>query len=70
MQVHVHEQNHLDDLLAYLRKIGCIALRVDGFMLEVHMPEMTNEPAERLELGADVKSWQVRHPGAEAKLVG
>jgi hypothetical protein len=70
MQIHVDEQNHLDDLLAFLRKIGCIALRVDGFTLEVHMPETTNERAERLELSAYVKSWQARHPEAQAKLVG
>ena len=48
MQIHVDEQSHLDDLLAFLRKIGCIALRVDGCTLEVHVPETTNERDERL----------------------
>ena len=70
MQIHVDEPNHLDDLLAFLRRIGCIALRVDGFTLEVHMPETTNERAERLELDAYVRSWQARHPDAAAKLIG
>jgi hypothetical protein len=70
MHVHVEEQGHTDDLLAFLRKIGCIALRVDGCTLEVHVPEMTNERAERLELAAYLHSWQARHPQAEAKLLG
>ncbi len=69
MQIHVEEQNHLDDLLAFLRRIGCIALRVDGSTLEVHVPETTNERAERLELGAYLSSWQARHPEAETKLL-
>jgi hypothetical protein len=69
MQIHVDEQNYLDDLLVFLRTIGCIALRVDGFTLEVHMPETTNERAERLELGVYLRSWQARHPEAEAKLI-
>jgi hypothetical protein len=70
MQIHVDEQSHLDDLLAFLRKIGCIALRVDGCTLEVHMPATTNERAERLELGVYLSSWLARHPEAEAKLLG
>jgi hypothetical protein len=70
MQIHVDEQSHLDDLLAFLRKIGCIALRVDGSTLEVHVPEVTNERAERLELRAYLSSWQARHPEAEAKMLG
>jgi hypothetical protein len=69
MQIHVAEQNHLDDLLAFLRRIGCIALRVDDSTLEVNMPETTNERAERLELGTYLKTWQARHPDAEAKLI-
>ncbi len=69
MQIHVDEQSHLDDLLAFLRKIGCIALRVDGCTLEVHVPETTNERDERLELRAYLGSWQARHPEAEAKLL-
>lgn len=69
MQIHVDEPNHLDDLLVFMRNTGCIALRVDGFTLEVHMPETTNERAERLELAVYLRSWQARHPEAEAKLV-
>ena len=69
MQVHVAEPNHLNDLLDFLRKIGCDALRVDGFTLEVHMPETTDERAERLELDVYVRSWQACHPEAQAKLI-
>ncbi len=69
MKIHVDEQTHLDDLLAFLRKIGCVALRVDGRTLEAHVPETTNERAERLELGVYLSSWQTRHPEAQAKLL-
>ncbi len=70
MHIYVGETNHIDDLLGYLRKSGCIALRVDDCTLEVHMPETRNERAERLELGAYLSSWQAFHPEAEAKLLG
>jgi hypothetical protein len=62
--VHVDEQKHIDDLLVFLRKVGDIALRVDGGMLEIHLPEATSEHAERLELGVYLSCWQALHPEA------
>jgi hypothetical protein len=69
MQIHVYEQRYLEDLLAFLRKSGCIAHLVDGFTLEVLMPETTNARAERLELGVYLRCWQAQHPQAEAKVL-
>jgi hypothetical protein len=70
MQIHVDEQGYLEDLLAFLRRNGCIAHLVDGFTLEVLMPETTNERAERLELGVYLRCWQAQHPQAATKLLG
>src|SRR6476619_2920664 len=69
IRILVDDEQHLDDLLAFLRRNGCIALRADDRALQVHLPETKNAPAERLELGFYLSAWQATHPEADATLV-
>ena len=68
MRIQVDHERHLDDLLAFLRRNGCIALRADARTLTVHVPECRSDPAERLELGVYLNTWNATHPDAETTL--
>ena len=68
MRIHVDHARHLDDLLAFLRRNGCIALRTDERALTVHLPECRSDQAERLELGVYLSTWHATHPDTETIL--
>ena len=68
MRIQVDNERHVEDLLAFLRKNGCIALRTDDRALTVHLPECNNDRAERLELGIYLNTWHATHPDAETVL--
>ena len=68
MRIQVDDEQHLEDLLAFLRKNGCIALRADERTLTVHPPECASDKAERLALGAYLNTWHATHPDAETTL--
>ena len=64
MRIQVDNERHLDDLLAFLRKNGCIALRADDRALKVHVPDCRSERAERRELALYLRMWEATHPEA------
>jgi len=70
MHIRVDNSDQTGDLLDFLRKAGCIAVRLDEHLLDVHLPDSISDEAERLELGVYVSSWGARHPEAETKFVG
>jgi hypothetical protein len=63
MQVHLDDERHLDDLLAFVRSVGCVAYAIGTGRLDVVVPDSTTERAARLQLAALLDAWRQRHPG-------
>ena len=68
IRIQVDNEHHVDDLLDFLRKNGCIALRARERALSVHAPECRTDRAERRKLRVYLSTWQATHPDAETTL--
>lgn len=60
MQIQIDRPERLDDLLAFLRSAGCIALRRDPLSVEALVPGAVSPLSERRELGAFLRSWEAQ----------
>lgn len=58
MQIRIENPARLDDFVGFLRRGGCIALRLNETTVEALVPEVVSPLSERRELGAYVRSWQ------------
>jgi len=68
IRIQVDNEHHAEDLLAFLRKNGCIALRAGERALAVHAPACRTDRAERRKLRVCLSTWQATHPDAETTL--
>jgi hypothetical protein len=68
IQIQVDNEHHTEDLLDFLRKNGCIALRAGERALSVQAPECRTDRAERRKLRAYLNTWQATHSGTDATL--
>ena len=58
MQISIENPERLDDFVGFLRRGGCIALRLNESTVEALVPEVASPLSERRELGAYLRSWQ------------
>lgn len=58
MQISIENPERLDDFVGFLRRGGCIALRLNDTTVEALVPEAATPLSERSELGAYLRSWQ------------
>ena len=68
IRIQVDNEHHAEDLLAFLRKNGCIALGAGERALSVHAPACRTDQAERRKLRVYLSTWQATHPDAETTL--
>ena len=69
IRIQVDNEHHAEDLLDFLRKNGCIALRAGERALSVQAPECRTDREERRKLRVYLRTWQATHPDAETTLV-
>jgi hypothetical protein len=67
MRVQLSDSSLLDDLLAFLRSVGCVAYAIDRDQLDVVVLDSTSDRAARLELRAHLDEW--RHGHSRARVV-
>ena len=58
MQISIENPERLDDFIGFLRRGGCIALRLNDTTVEALVPEVANPLSEQRELGVYLRSWQ------------
>lgn len=58
MQISIDNPDRLDDLVGFLRRGGCIALRRDERTVEALVPNAVTPLSERRELATYLRSWQ------------
>jgi hypothetical protein len=69
MQISIENPERLDDFVGFLRRGGCIALRLNETTVEALVPEVASPLSERRELGAYLRSWQSASGTAAVTLV-
>ncbi len=69
MRVRVGDPAVLRNLILYLRDCGCVAEQASATEADVFAPSTLNERAARMEVGAYLTAWRVRHDGVSAELV-
>ena len=67
LRIQVDNERHVDDLLDFLRKNGCIAFRADPRALTVHLPECNSDQANDSS-SASTSTSGTTHPDAETTL--
>ena len=68
MRIRLNDAGFTDDLLEFLRRVGCLAVRIDRLTVEAHLLNSVSERYDRQELGAYLKAWQAMHPETAAEL--
>ena len=68
MRVHV-QPAAVEDLLRFLTRADCEAVRVDEETVEVQVPESLDESQARMEVDLYLKAWQAANPDVEAHLL-
>jgi hypothetical protein len=69
MRLQVSDDEHLNDLIAFMRSVGCVAYAIDGNRLHVVVPDSLTERAARLRLAAYLDAWRRRRRGAEVAVL-
>jgi hypothetical protein len=69
MRVQLSEPKLLRDLIAYLRGCGCVAEQASASEVEVFAPTTASERAARMEIGAYLAAWRVRHEGVITEII-
>ena len=57
-----------DDLLDFLRRVGCLAVRVNRHMVDAQLLNSVSERYDQQELAAYMKVWMVMHPEATVEI--
>jgi hypothetical protein len=57
-----------DDLLDFLRRVGCIAVRFDRHTVDAQLLNSVSDRYDRQELHAYMKVWMVLHPEAKIEV--
>lgn len=70
MQMSIENPERLDDFVGFLRRGGCIALRLNDSTVEALVPEVANPLSERRELVEHLHSWQAATGASAATPVG
>jgi hypothetical protein len=69
LKVQVSDPALTGDLVAFLRRVGCVAdVEGEGIVL-VSIPRSLREDAGRLELDVYLRTWEATRPGARAARV-
>ena len=68
MHVELSEPALVDDLLAFLRNLQCVAVADAAGTISVSIPDLVPEDA-RLELGIYLGVWRVMHSDVEVRLL-
>jgi len=69
MQITFENPERLDDFVGFLRRGGCIALRLNETTVEALVPDVVSPLSERRELGAYLRSWQSASCGSGSGVV-
>ena len=68
MQIRLTDPSLADDLLDFLRRVGCLAVRVDRRVIDAQLLNSVSERYDRQELNAYMKVWLVMHPEVEVEV--
>lgn len=69
MHVQLSEPSLVDDLLAFLRNVRCVAVADAGGNISVSIPDVVPEDVKRLELDLYLRVWRVMHPDVAVRLL-
>jgi hypothetical protein len=69
MHVQLSDASLVDDLLAFLRSVQCVAVADAAGTISVSIPALVREDATRRELDLYLQVWRVTHPDVEVRLL-
>jgi hypothetical protein len=69
MQVRVSDSALTGDLVAFLRRMGCIAEPEESGLVQVSIPRSLREDAARLELDLYLRAWEASRAEGRARRV-
>jgi hypothetical protein len=69
MHVQLSDASLVDDLLAFLRNVQCVAVADAAGTISVSIPDLVREDATRLELDLYLRVWRVTHPDVAVRLL-
>lgn len=75
MVVRLSNPGLVDEFIAYLRRVDCVAdlpeveAHANGMSLEVEVPQAYDEEQARMELALYLRVWEAVHPGSGAELL-
>lgn len=69
MRIQLVDPDSTDDLVAFMRKVGCLAVRIDRNTVDAHLLNSVSERYDTQEITAYLKVWQTLQPDSGAVVV-
>jgi hypothetical protein len=67
LRVKLSDPSLVDDLVDFLRLLGCVAQPAEEAIVSVSIPKSLREDAAELELDLYLRVWEATRPEAEAR---
>jgi hypothetical protein len=58
----------MPDLLAFLRRVHCVAEQTGADTVEVSLPEALDDDQARMEIDLYLWAWRLIHPGTDVQI--
>jgi hypothetical protein len=69
VHVFISDPSSLRDLQEFLRRAKCVAEQCRSHVLEVYVPNASNDRQARRDLNVYLATWQTDHPGIETYIL-
>lgn len=67
MNLHLTDPELMPDLLAFLRRVHCVASQTGPETVEVSLPEALDDEQARMEIDLYLWAWRLINPGADVQ---